>query len=212
MNKETYVKLTLWLIAAWFIFALMASALHLFQVSPGAPPIAFGSAALLPIIIFVIWFRVSPVFRAFVLGLNPRTLTVLQSWRIAGYVFLVLYAYGILPGSFALPAGWGDFFIGLTAPLVALKLVGPSNRAGFIFWQILGMADLVTALGSGVATGFISRDAVTMAPMTALPLSLIPTFGVPLFFIFHIICIAQAKQWSESVDIPASRPLPDPAV
>src|SRR5215472_15540591 len=104
MNKEMYRKLTSWLIAAWFIFALLASSLHLFQVSPGAPPVAFGSAALLPIIIFMAWFSVSPSFRAFVLGLNPRTLTMVQSWRIAGYVFLVLYAYGILPGAFAMPA------------------------------------------------------------------------------------------------------------
>ncbi|HYK36216.1 hypothetical protein [Alloacidobacterium sp.] len=212
MNKEMYRKLTSWLIAAWFIFALLASSLHLFQVSPGAPPVAFGSAALLPIIIFMAWFSVSPSFRAFVLGLNPRTLTMVQSWRIAGYVFLVLYAYGILPGAFAMPAGWGDVAIGVTAPLIALKLVGRSHRAGFIFWQILGMADLVTALGSGVATGFLGHNSVAMAPVTVLPLSLIPTFGVPLFFIFHIICIAQAKQWRESVDVPAGRPLANPAV
>lgn len=211
MNNGMYRKLTWWLIAAWFIFATLASALHLFQVSPGAPPIAFGSAALLPIIIFAIWFRVSPGFRAFVLGLNPRTLTMIQSWRIAGYVFLVLYAYGILPGAFAMPAGWGDVAIGVTAPLVALKLVDRSRRTGFIFWQILGMADLVTAIGSGVASGFLSQSSVTMAPMAVLPLSLIPTFGVPLFFMVHIICIAQAKRWGESIDVPAGRPLPDPA-
>jgi hypothetical protein len=28
-----------------------------------------------------------------------------------------------------------------------------------------------------------------------LPMSLIPTFGVPIFFILHIICIAQALRW-----------------
>ena len=33
--------------------------------------------------------------------------------------------------------------------------------------------------------------------MTALPLSLIPTFAVPLFFILHVICIAQATRWRE---------------
>jgi hypothetical protein len=34
--------------------------------------------------------------------------------------------------------------------------------------------------------------------MTVLPLSLIPTFLVPLFLIFHIICIAQARGWNVS--------------
>jgi hypothetical protein len=33
--------------------------------------------------------------------------------------------------------------------------------------------------------------------MTVLPLSLIPTFAVPLLFILHVICIAQARRWSE---------------
>jgi hypothetical protein len=34
--------------------------------------------------------------------------------------------------------------------------------------------------------------------MTVLPLSLIPTFLVPLFFIFHVISIAQARTWKVS--------------
>jgi len=31
--------------------------------------------------------------------------------------------------------------------------------------------------------------------MTVLPLSIVPTFLVPLFFIMHIIVIAQARRW-----------------
>jgi hypothetical protein len=33
--------------------------------------------------------------------------------------------------------------------------------------------------------------------MTVLPMSLIPTFAVPLFMILHFISIAQARQWQE---------------
>jgi len=39
--------------------------------------------------------------------------------------------------------------------------------------------------------------------MTVLPLSLIPTFLVPLFMMFHVISIAQASQWREPA--PASQ-------
>jgi len=35
-----------------------------------------------------------------------------------------------------------------------------------------------------------------MVAMTVLPLSLVPTFLVPLFVIFHLICIAQARTWN----------------
>jgi len=34
-----------------------------------------------------------------------------------------------------------------------------------------------------------------MVAMTVLPLSLIPRFLVPLFLIFHLICIVQARAW-----------------
>ena len=137
-------------------------------------------------------------FRQFVYSLNPRTLTLLQSWRIAGYAFLVLYAYGILPGIFALPAGWGDIFIGATAPLIALGFTGTNHRKGYILWQVLGITDLVTAVTLGTTARLVSPQAAATSAMTELPLSLIPTFGVPLFLIFHIICIAQARRWNEN--------------
>jgi len=212
MNNESYRKLTSWLIAIWFVFALLASALHLFRTAPTAPPLVFGLAALTPIIVFAAWFRISPEFRAFALSLNLRTLTMIQSWRIAGYVFLALYVYGILPGTFALPAGWGDVAIGLTAPFVAMKLVNRSHRTAFIVWQLLGMADLVTAVGMGTASRFISVSQITTAPMTVLPLSLIPTFAVPLFFVLHIISIAQARRWKETMPVGHGELLPGTAV
>jgi len=82
----------------------------------------------------------------------------------------------------------------------------------FIGWQILGIVDLVTAIGSGTMSQIISRSQVTTAPMTVLPLSLIPTFAVPLFLILHIICIAQARRWQESVHARGGEPLPSSAV
>jgi hypothetical protein len=211
MNNEKYRKLTSWLIAAWFVFALSASALHLFQNSPTAPPLALGLSVLTPILVFLAWFRISPGFRAFTLGLNPRMLTLVHSWRVGGFVFLVLYTYGILPGAFALPAGWGDIAIGATAAFVSTKLADRAHRTSFIVWQVLGMLDLTTAIAMGTLSRFVSPNAVTTAPMTLLPLSLIPTFVVPLLFILHVICVAQARLWQEPVHARGGEPLPSSA-
>lgn len=143
------------------------------------------------------------IFREFVLSLSPRTLTIVQAWRIAGFVFLVSYSYGILPGVFALPAGWGDIAIGGTALIVGMKLANPSYRRLFIVWQWLGITDLVEAVSLGAMSRFIgphgltNPNGITTAPMAVLPLSLIPTFAVPLMLILHIICIAQARRWSQ---------------
>lgn len=195
MTNAAYTKLTARLIAAWFIFSLLASATHLFRTNPDRPPIAIGLAVLIPIGIFAVWAGSSKNFRQFLLSLNVRTLVFVDTWRIAGYTFLVLYTYAILPGIFALPAGWGDIAIGVTAPLVAARLINVSHRKSFIAWQILGIADLVMAVTLAATARLISPHAVAVTPMTVLPLSLIPTFAVPLLIIFHTICIAQARGW-----------------
>jgi hypothetical protein len=197
MTNAKYAKLTTGLITIWFLFALTASALHIFRTDPDQPPLRFGLAVLIPLGIFVVWSAASQSFRQFLMSLNPRTLTLVQAWRIAGYAFLVLYTYNILPGHLALPAGWGDIAIGATAPFVAMKLANPENRKGFIFWQLLGITDLVTAVFMGVAARFINPHGIATSAMTVLPMSLIPTFAVPLFMILHFICIAQARQWQE---------------
>jgi hypothetical protein len=197
MTNAKYAKLTTRLIFVWFLFSLTASALHIFRTEPDQPPIPLGLAVLIPIGIFAIWAAVSQPFRQFLLSLNPRMLTIVQAWRIAGFVFLVLYTYDILPGQLALPAGWGDIAIGATAPLVALKLTNPNHQKGFILWQLLGITDLVNAVGMGVAARFINPHGIATSAMTVLPMSLIPTFAVPLFMILHFISIAQARQWQE---------------
>jgi hypothetical protein len=193
-----YAKITGGIIAAWFVFSLVASALNLYTNAPNQPPLPMGLAAVTPIVLFLAWFFSSAEFRQFALSLSPRTLTVIQSWRIEGFTFLALAAYGILPGLFALPAGWGDMFIGVTAPFVALALAAPGHRKSFIFWQIMGITDLVTAVSLGTLASVLNPHGIGAGAMTMLPMSLIPTFEVPLFLILHIICIAQAVRWPES--------------
>jgi hypothetical protein len=190
-----YAKLSAGLLTAWLVFSLFSSALHLYVNAPSTPPIALGLAVLTPIVLFLVWFASSAGFRRFVLSLSPRTLTLVHSMRIAGIVFLVLGTYKILPAFFALSAGWGDIAIGATAPFAALWLGNPAHRKGFIFWQVLGIADLVNALTLATLAGVIDPHGIPAAAMTVLPMSYIPTFAVPLFLILHIICIAQARRW-----------------
>ena len=212
MTNAKYAKLTSRLIFVWFLFSLTASALHLFKTSPDQPPIPLGLAVLIPIAIFAIWSATSPPFRQFLMSLNPATLTFVQAWRIAGFVFLVLYTYNILPGQLALPAGWGDIAIGATAPLVAMKLVNSRYKKSFILWQLLGITDLVNAVGMGVAARFINPHGIATSAMTVLPMSMIPTFGVPLFLILHFISIAQARQWQEQQYPRVAEPLQSPGL
>jgi len=197
VSNKDYARLAIVIIAVWFVFSLWASAAHVFKQSAAAPPIALGISVAVPLLAFWVWFKASAGFREWALSLDPQALTIVQSWRIAGFAFVALYVYGILPGIFANPAGWGDIFIGLTAPWVALKLTDPRHRSAFIAWNVLGMLDLVTAVALGATSRLINAGGLAADAMTVLPLSIVPTFLVPLFFIMHIIVIARARRWPE---------------
>ena len=195
---KSYGKITLAILVAWFAFALAASAMHVFTNASQRVGLSVAFAAGAPIVLFFLWFAASPGFREFALSLTPRVLTFAQTGRILGIVFVLLESRNLLPAVFALPAGYGDIAIGVTAPLVALMLATPRHRAGFIAWQLLGMLDLVTAVTLGTTAGLIDGGGPSMLPMTVLPLSLVPTFLVPLFLIFHVISVVQAWKWEAS--------------
>ena len=154
-----------------------------------------GIAASAPLVLFSLWFAVSKKFRQFTLSLNPTILTSVQASRLIGFTFVLLEARGVLPAIFAWPAGYGDMAIGATAAFVAWKFVNPRHRHSFILWQVLGITDLVLAVTLGTTAILFSPHGPTTAAMTVLPLSLVPTFLVPLYVISHAICIAQARTW-----------------
>ena len=184
-------------LGAWFLVAALASGAGWFATAPNRPPLPLLVAALGPIVAFGAGYAFSERFRAYVRAGDPVLLTNLQSWRILGGVFLALMTFGLLPAPFAIPAGWGDVAIGVTAPFVALTLAarGPVRASRlFVGWTLLGILDLVVAVGTGAAlrlTG--AAGAEQMAAMGQLPLSLIPVFAVPLFLILHLASIAQVR-------------------
>jgi hypothetical protein len=207
-----YAKLTSWLIGVWFVLVLTLSALHVLDSGANRPPLALGLAVLTPVAVFLVWYAGSSGFRTFVLSLNPRTLTLVHSWRTAGFAFVCLAAYRILPNAFGLPAGYGDMAIGLTAPLVALAVTGAEHRGSFLLWQALGMLDLVTAVSLGTLASVIDPHGIPTSAMTVLPLSMIPAFAVPLLMMLHIVCVAQALRWRQPAAHSSGAPVAAPAV
>lgn len=106
-----------------------------------------------------------------------------------------------MPATFALPAGYGDSFIGATAPFVAVLVVGGGaiTRRGYYGWLVLGVADLVLAITVGILhtnspLGMLRGTGPTTDVMGALPTSLIPTFGVPLALVLHALALTAAHR------------------
>ena len=189
-------------LTAWFLLVVSLGAVGAFVGRPGTPPVGIAIGVGAPLLLFFAWLRLSQSFRDFVLSLDLRVIAGIQAWRWAGLGFLSLYAYNVLPGIFALPAGLGDMAIGFTAPWIILGLGRRpdfATSAAFIRWNVLGILDLVVALTIGTLLATLSTGAageISTAPMATLPLLLIPAFLVPLFLMLHTAALMQSRQIS----------------
>lgn len=174
------------LIAGWFLIALFVGETEVLSFLPGAAiPIAvFGlSAGLLA----AYWLAIP--FRRCLEGFDLRALILPHLVRFVGIYFLVLHARGLLPRQFALPAGWGDIVIALSA--VALLVIPGAwkNRMALLTWNIAGLIDILFVVKTAAAIVLVGRD--SMAVMTHLPLSFLPTMIVPLIIFTHVVMLSR---------------------
>jgi hypothetical protein len=116
-------------------------------------------------------------------------------WRTVGVVFLLLMIQGQVPALWALPAGIGDILVGLAASRVAQGLKSPGGKRRAIIFNLLGLTDLVVAVGLGIMTSPGRTQVFHTTPnsdiLTQFPLALVPTFLVPLAFSLHVISLWQ---------------------
>lgn len=192
----------------WFMAALGVSLSGLLRAGPSDLPIPIGVALLAPLVLGVLAYLRSSRFRRMLFAVELRWLIGVQLWRILGAEFLLAYAHGQLPASFAIPAGVGDLLVGLAAPFVAMIAASgrPAARRIVIGWCIAGIADLVLAVTMGVLNApgrfGLLAGAVTTARLLQLPLSLIPTFLVPLAVLLHLIVIRRANEIGRAPTLP----------
>ena len=139
---------------------------------------------LTALILFVCW-KVRAI-RACVLNIDLRWLVVLHLTRLfAGAYFLVLCQRGQLPRAFARPAGWGDMVIGVLAVAVASALHTQFGKTFLLSWNTLGLIDIIFVVASALRFGV--QDWQSMHALRELPLSLLPTFLVPLIIASHVL-------------------------
>jgi hypothetical protein len=182
---------TLILLAAWFFVAVWLGVTGRL-VAAGTPPIALGATIVVPLLLFAVDGRLgNPIFGGF-LRLGLPALIALQTFRIIGITFVIAWLGGTLPAGFALPAGLGDVAVGLSAPFVAAAVLQRRRHHAVVarWWSVAAVADLVIAVTSGVlhsSTPFgVLAGAVTTDGMARYPLSLIPTFLVPVALLLHL--------------------------
>jgi hypothetical protein len=190
-----------WLGAALFLAPAPASLLgrDQFFLTPLVPLFA-----ALPLAIVILALRLSAALRRAVAAVPLPALIGIQVYRVVGAVFVVLLAAGQLPAHFALPAGWGDVAIGLTAPLIALALARGVRgaRAAGIAWNVVGLLDLVVAvgMGTGLLAPLLAPELGRLPPAGAMgvfPLILVPAFAVPVSVMLHVLALSRLMRVRE---------------
>lgn len=124
----------------------------------------------------------SPAIRALAARLGPHGLAYFHVWRIpAGLAFLHYGAQSWLPETFTQRAGWGDVVAG---GLAALLLLLPRSTKLVTGFHLVGFADLVLAVGTGIALTALAP--ASMGNIATLPIALIPLIGVPISAASHV--------------------------
>lgn len=174
------------LIAAlvWLLLALLTGASGLLASIP--PP--FPQVVLLSLVtsLLLLFWR-SLLFREWLLTVDIRVLILIHLSRFIGIYFLILHSRGDLPYAFAVPGGWGDIAVAATAIPVSLFLQneGAISRRILFLWNVFGLVDILLVIAT--ASRLAMANPESMVALTRLPLSLLPTFLVPIIVFTHII-------------------------
>ena len=158
--------------------------------------LAIGAPILVGTFLLFRWKKVQEI-----IAVVPQSWLVgFQFYRIIGVTFLVLHAAGQLPGIFALPAGYGDLFVGLTALLVGTAYAQNHARRDQLvtLWNWFGIADLVIALATGFLSSpsrfqLFSLDAPNFL-IGSFPLVMIPIYAVPLSIVLHLASLTKMRR------------------
>ncbi|MFQ5433523.1 MAG: hypothetical protein ACE5FD_01470 [Anaerolineae bacterium] len=152
-----------------------------------------------PPLIGIGYLILSPAFRKVLQAVPYHQIVGIQVVRSIGVLFLILSGLGLMPTTFAGPAGWGDTLTGIVAPMVAYALATQKrwSRPLAFGWNLFGMVDLVTAVTLGVLTapGILQRLALDQPNVliTTFPIVLIPSLAVPLMMLLHIFSLYQLQ-------------------
>jgi|SRR5688572_18595012 len=203
MNKHKKVwlglvaTLVLWAGASWVV-----GMFDLFD-QPNQPPAFFGLFLAGSIVGFLSVYALSKTVREALLAIPLWAIVAVHAFRFVGFFFILDTINHVLAPQFGWPAGIGDIIAAaVSIPLtIAIKngRRSPGLRRSFIAWNIFGLVDLFTAIVVGLlysqsAVGILSQPGLDSQAVTHLPLSLIPTFYVPLLILLHFLALRRYRE------------------
>jgi hypothetical protein len=180
------IRIVIWL---WLIAALLVGNYGLLGRLP--MPAIQGILFALTALVLLAYQRIAAL-RTWINSLDLRALVLLHVTRFVGIYFLLMYRRGLLPYDFAIKGGWGDIIVAtLTLPVCFLPLSPALRLRAITIWNVVGMMDILFVVATAGRLG-LAGDPL-MRNLTVLPLSLLPTFLVPLIIATHVILFLRLR-------------------
>ena len=186
MSSQCFSVRVVVILLIWCLGAALLGVLGvLASVHPPVPQvILFGLVALL-----LIAYGFSSEFRRWLSCVPLEWLVSVHLVRFVGFYFLWLYEQRQLPFAFAVLGGWGDIVVATFA--LVLLVLRPGSRVIYHFWNTLGFVDILFVVST--ATRLALADSASMAALLRFPLSLLPTFIVPLIIFTHVVIFLRLR-------------------
>jgi len=180
-SVRVVIILLIWCLSAALLGAVgLLASLH----PPFPQVILFGLVGLL-----LLAYGFSSEFRLWISSVPLAWLVSVHLVRFVGLYFLWLYEQRQLPFAFAVLGGWGDIVVATLA--LVLLVLRPGSRAIYHVWNTLGLADILFVVST--ATRLAVADPASMATLLRFPLSLLPTFIVPIIIFTHVVIFLRLK-------------------
>ncbi len=175
-------------ILLWLALAIIAGTRHF---PPESPPLFLPGTVWGLVAIFFLAYRFARPFHDWLLTVDLRVLLAFHLTRYVGIYFLVLYRAQQLPYEFAVLGGWGDI---IAADGVALLILfaprrGRASWLAHVIWNAFGLADILFVALTAARLNL--EHPGSMQEIFHLPLSLLPTFVVPIIIATHLIILVR---------------------
>jgi hypothetical protein len=203
-SLATRLRAAAWL-GLWFVLVSILGATGVLDYQVGLGTRGLGIAVALPVAAISVALARARSMREALMRLPLWLLNAVQSVRVIGILFLILYAQGRLPVPFAPIAGWGDILVGITAPAIGwIAYRRPTTSRTILWvWNFVGIADLLAAVGLGATSALGPLRLFFATPdsslMVTLPWLLIPGFLLPLLTTVHVGTLIRLAKTREPV-------------
>jgi hypothetical protein len=189
-KKKSYRILSMTFIIGWTGLVWMLSIRGVFSYHIGDQVPRFLIALFVPALTGIL-LLLDKTFRVIIDHISVSLLVGVQTFRLAGFAFLIIAGMDILPKAFS-SGGYGDILTGALAIIASRMLVRKDDGSKLFFWafNLSGLIDLLNVAFLLLYYYPIwNHSEITSAAAFDFSIIMIPAIAAPVALILHFYSI-----------------------